>query len=306
MPLQHLQPRQLAQRLVITLLLSGVLTSVVSAWLYHSANQKAIYLQHTSARQHYANVISRLEQHWGRDAFSLKASLESMRFLESPRQRKDELVAHLSAQGRSLEFPSLRIEDSKGALITSFEYVGHKIPEVRFRTGQDATWAFDPERGHLYMVFRQLIWLGNENGYLVLFKPMDNALLTDHSYPFTRLSLWWKDKLIASSEGNDGFASAAAAFGNMAADLSVTRLKWSSTAQDDAPTLLIELTSPPLLSSAEFIVPLAIALGMFAVGLLVMFGVPGIGAITGLVFWKKSAATNSSRGNEDSTDKGID
>jgi hypothetical protein len=290
MTLHHLQPRQIALRFVAALLLSGVLTSAVSAWLYHSANQKATDIQRTSARQHYTNVIASLEQQWGKEAFSVKARLESLRFLESPRQRKEELIAHLSAQGRGLEFPSLQIEDSKGGLIGSFEYVGHNIPEVRFRTGQDSTWAYDPERGHLYMVFRQLIWLGSENGRLLLFKPMDNALLTEHSYPFTRLSLWWKDKQIASSEGNDGFASAAAAFGKAAVDPSVSRLKWSSTDQEDAPTLLIELVSPQLLSVAEIIVPLAIALGSFALGLFFMFGANGIESLKRLVFRKTSTA----------------
>jgi hypothetical protein len=53
---------------------------------------------------------------------------------------------------------------------------------------------------------------------------------------------------------------------------------------------LIELVSPQLLSVAEFTVPLAIALGSFALGLFFMFGANGIKSLKRLVFRKTSTA----------------
>lgn len=278
MSVRHILGRNVVRRLIFALLLSALLTGVVSAWIYHTANQRAAHTRLTSAHDHYASVISGLEQHWGREAFNFKVRLESLHFLENAAKHKDQLLANLTAQGGSLEFPSLRIEDAKGDLIVSYEYVGHKIPKVRFLTGQESAWAMDPVHGQLYMVFRQFIWLGNENGYLLLFKPMDNALLNQYSYPFTRISLWWNGKPIASSDGDDGLDLAAIAYEKEKAskDASPSRLPWSITDPDNAPLLFIESTSPPLLTVGELAGPLALSLVAFALATWAILGALGV------------------------------
>jgi len=262
MPARSSLVRQVALRFLIAFLLSTALSTLVGTWVYHSANRQAATAQQASAREHYSNVIADLERRWGREAFNFKIRIEAQRFLENTKQQREQLLAYLTSQGGSVDFPSLRIEDAKGELILAFEYAGDKTPSARFLPGQESTWAFDPNHGRLYLVFRQLIWLGTENGYLLLFKPMDHALLTQHSYPHTRLSLWWKGKPVASSEGDDGLAAAARAFQLSDKTLAPALLPWSGT--ENAPQLLIESTAPPLLKIGELAAPLAVSLLTFA------------------------------------------
>jgi len=278
-PLRHPVPRQLLRRLIVALMASALLTTLVSAWFYHTANDRAAKSQLASAHEHYAAVFSGLEQRWGREAYNFKVRIESMRFLEHGNEHKEKLQANLTAQGGSLEFPSLRIEDAKGLLVTSFEHANHKIPKVRFLPEQDSTWTMDPATGQLYMVFRQQIWLGKENGYLLLFKPMDHALLSLQSYPFTRISLWWKGKPVASSEGTSGLETAAAAYGNPAANPATSRLPWPGAAPENAPLLFIESTSPPLLNLIDLAGPLVLSLLAFALAAWAILGTWGSPAV---------------------------
>lgn len=270
MPIRSSLGRQAVRRLVLALLLSGTLTAAVGTWVYLTTNAQAADSQMASAREHYLNVIANLERRWGLEAFSFKTRLETMRFLEDPARRQEKLIEYLAALGGSPEFTSLRLEDQKGQLITSFEYRDNSTPKARFLTGQESAWAMDPVDGRLFLVFRQMIWLGSENGYLLLFKPMDHALLTEYSFPRTRLSLWWQDKPVASSEGEDGLSAAIAARGKPDNNQARSLLPWSSTESENAPLLFIESNSGPLLTVGQFAAPLVasfitIALAVWAI-----------------------------------------
>jgi hypothetical protein len=267
MPARPSLRHHLTLRLLIALPLFAVLIVVLGAWIYRAADAQAAAAQLARGHEHYTSVIADLQRRWGREAFNLKIRLEAQGFLEKAGRQPEKLLSHLISQGSSIEFPSLHVESSRGELIAAYEYTGDVIPKARFLPGQESTWAFDPEHGHLFLVFRQMIWLGKENGYLVLFKPMDHALLSAHSYPSARLTLWWQGKPVASSEGEDGLASAAAKkTAGTTGDAVEVSLPWSNSDPDNAPQLELEITPTPLLSWHQLAVPLAIGLLAFAVG----------------------------------------
>lgn len=257
---------QLVRRLLLALPLFSVLIVVLGAWIYHAADSQAAAGQRLRGREHYTSVISDLQRRWGREAFNLKIRLEAQGFLEKVGQQPEKLLAHLTAQGSSIEFPSLHIENARGEAVAAYDYVGDIIPKARFLPGQESTWAFDPEHGHLFLVFRQMIWLGKENGYLLLFKPIDHALLSAHSYPSVRLTLWWQGRPVASSEGDDGLITALARKGKADEDGVSITLPWSNSDPDNAPQLVLDIDPSPLLSWQQLAMPLAIGLLAFALG----------------------------------------
>lgn len=246
--------RQIVRRLALATLLAGLVGSALALWGYVHSNARAIETQLESARTHYQSAIGILERRLGREAFNLKVRLESLRYLEDMPNGKDRLLAYLIAQGGSVEFPSLRIEDARGEVIASFEYANRRIPDVKFAPGQETAWAWDPIQGRLFLAHRQFIWLGKSNGLLVLYKPMDNALLTQLAYPQTRLSLWLGDRVFASSDGSDGLAAAAGGKGRTPS----LAMPWSDVAGDTGPRLLIESTAPPLLSPLDLALPMLV------------------------------------------------
>ncbi len=262
--------RRVARPWIVALLFCSILYAMVGAWLLQEANQKAVRVQRSNAESHFVAAISGLEQRWGWQAFSFKTRVESLRYLESSPRSLEKLTAHLTSLGRSIEFPLLRIEDARGEPVLSFEYLHRTPPKVWFRTGQETAWVLDEDSGHLYMVFRLPIWLGKEDGSLLLFKPVDHAALSQIGYPTTRLSVWWKERPVASSEGHDGLAAARAAAHRLD-DPRVIRLPWPGLDPYEAPTLMIELVAPPLLRMTDLVAPLASGLLLLALGLLIVF-----------------------------------
>lgn len=261
---------RVARPWAVALLLCSILSVVIGAWVFQLANEKALQAQRSRAESHFAAAISGLEQRWGWEAFSFKTRIESLRYLESSPRSLEKLTAHLTSLGRSIEFPLLRIEDARGDPVLSYEYLHRNPPKVWFRTGQETTWVLDEDNSHLYMVFRQPIWLGKEDGYLLLFKPMDHAALSQIGYPATRLSVWWKDRPMAASEGHDGLAIARAA-ARRTDDPRVIRLSWPGLDPFGAPMLMVELTAAPLLGLADLIAPLTSGLFFLAAGLFLVF-----------------------------------
>lgn len=249
-------------RYLLILVLFALCTLAMTGWLYDRANRQAAAGQLATTQEYFRGVIAGLEQRWGREAFNLKARLESIRFLENPDQ-KGRLLAYLNAQGGSIEFPSLRVEDIRGEVLFAHQSVAHKVPKAHFVPNQDSAWAYEPTEERLFLVYRQPIWLGEENGYLYLFKPMDHALLSSHSFPGTYLSLWWNGKAVASSEGTDGLADEA---GKPVRSLGEVKLPWGGADYGSVPTLKVEILPREVFSALDVALPLLLGLLVFAAG----------------------------------------
>ncbi len=256
--LQTLNAR-LAIRMASSLLIVLLCLIAQAIWIKEVANEKARSKQLSSAREHYSVVLAELDRRWAREAFNLKASIESQNLLDGSKQHADQLLTFLISQGTSMEFPSLRIERTTGEAIVAYDYASHVNPKLKFSPGQGSAWLQNTDDGNLYFVIRQFIWLGKENGYLLLFKPMDNALLTQTTYPGTRLSLWWKGHAIASSDGEDGVQNTSRSFQKPENRDDSIALTWSGPESDNAPKLLIEILSNELIGTFSLAKPIALA-----------------------------------------------
>ncbi|PKO90383.1 MAG: hypothetical protein CVU18_01075 [Betaproteobacteria bacterium HGW-Betaproteobacteria-12] len=261
----------LALRLTGILLLVLLCLALQGLWLKELANDKARENQLTNAREHYAVVLADLDRRWGREAVNLKTRIEAQEILDSKGQRNDKLLAYLISQGSSIEFPSLRIEKTNGEVLAAYDYAGHVDPKMKFAQGQVSTWAQNPADGQLYLVIRQFIWLGKENGYLVLFKPMDHAALTQITYPGTRLSLWWKGKTAASSDGEDGLRRTAASFAKPENGSSSVALTWSGPESEASPKLLVETLASELIDADHTARPVMLLFFVLLIAIAVSF-----------------------------------
>ncbi len=262
---------QLAIRLAGILLLILLCLAVQGLWMKELVNDKARATQLANAREHYAAVLADLDRRWGREAFNLKTRLEAQEILANAALRKEKLMVYLISQGNSIEFPSLRIETTHGELIASYDYASHIETSVKFQPGQTNAWAQNPKDGSLYLVIRQFIWLGKENGYLVLLKPMDHALLTQITYPGTRLSLWFKGKPVASSDGDEGLQKTATAFSAPEAGNSNAYLTWSGPESETSPKLLIEPLTSELIGLGSIARPVMLVFFILLIAVTVGF-----------------------------------
>jgi hypothetical protein len=256
---------QVKYRFFFSFLVFGFLATVLGFVFHQKINADALDFHRANASRHYVKVIADLERRWGRAAFNFKIRLESESFLSFSLKDRDKLQVYLTAQGGSTEFPSLRIDDLSGKTIFTYEYFADSLPKVFFLPDQDATWVFDSEKNKLFLVIRQLIWLGNINGYLLLFHPMDHALLSQISYPDTQLSLWWNDKPVASSEGEYGLSKAKLSLEGVKRDRSVFFVSWSGVESAKTPKILIDLTTRPPVDQHQLAIALTTILCLFLV-----------------------------------------
>lgn len=269
--MRYTPPLTLAIRIACSLLVLLLCLIAQAIWIKELANEKARSKQLSSAREHYSVVLAELDRRWGREAFNLKARIEAQNLLDGSKQHTDQLLAFLISQGTSMEFPSLRIEKTTGEVIVGYDYASHVNPKVKFSPGQGSAWVQNTNDGNLYLVIRQFIWLGKENGYLLLFKPMDNALLTQTTYPGTRLSLWWKSHAIASSDGEDGVQGTSRRFQKPKSQDDSIVLTWSGPESENAPKLLIEILSDELIGTFSIAKPTALAFLVIVIVIAICF-----------------------------------
>lgn len=263
--------KQLWLRLVLVALTFLLVLAIQAFWIQRLANEQTRQNQLAGARDHYTSLLSELDRRWGREAFNLKSRIESLNILDGKKSSKEQLLAFLISQGSSIEFPSLRIEKTSGELVAYYDYASHVDPKLKFHPGQNTSWVQNPADGTLYLVIRQFIWLGNENGYLILFKPMDHALLTQNTYPSTRLSIWWKNQAVASSNGDDGLrALNENALRPERSEKSVV-MTWSGPETDAAPKLLIEILQPHAIDDKALIQPVMICFSLLLITCVIAF-----------------------------------
>ncbi|PKO33893.1 MAG: hypothetical protein CVU34_11040 [Betaproteobacteria bacterium HGW-Betaproteobacteria-7] len=249
---------QIALRLGGLLLLVLFCLVALATWIKELANDRARAIQLASAREHYAVVLTDLDRRWGREAFNLKTRIEAQEILDASGQRNEKLLTYLISHGSSIEFPSLRIEKTNGEVIAAYDYARHVDPKVKLSPNQLNTWIQNADDGKLYLVIRQFIWLGKENGYLVLFKPMDHAMLTQITYPGTRLSLWWQGKALASSDGEEGLAKTSAGFAKPENGEQSATLSWTGPETELTPRLLVEMQASDLIMASQIARPVVL------------------------------------------------
>ncbi len=202
MPEQHASlRRQAALRLSLALGAAMLLTLIAGVWFYNATTEKTIGLKKEGTSLHYLTRIRQLETSWEREAVLVKARIEFMRILEDEANRQMLLGSYFTAQSGNPLFSDIMITGRNGAAV--FRHGPHSqfMPASLEMKGY-AGWYFDAPRRALYRVYRQPVWLGKSGmGWLLLFKPLNNALLYGNVFPDTDLFLVWQGVLAATSLG---------------------------------------------------------------------------------------------------------
>lgn len=254
--------RQITTRLLLAVLVSGVLASVLGAWLFRYANHRIgdIHLQRLVS--HYESELSDLELRWGREAYNLKSRIEFSRVLEQNGLHEARFRSFLVAQGGYVEFPLVSVVDRSGKVLFGYSSGNNTAPDVAFPEGGDVAWAFDRRGGALYRVFRQSIWVGNGNALLLLYRPIDNALLLRASDPESTITALWGEQPVASSRGNAGLGDAESFLRGERADDRGVVIPWIAGDTGPQPNALIYMAPGRAIGLAEMMAPMLVA-GLF-------------------------------------------
>ncbi len=196
--------RQLWRRLLLAILIGAAVVGGAAVWFYHTAAERASHQEVEEATTFYRTRVSELEKEWRRGAQHFKSRLEYMRFLEDSRLRWVKLNSYLTAQFNDSNFEHLLIAGPGGDIVYRFGFGAEELaPEVT-RQSQDG-WYFRERDQRLFRIHVLPLWLGPDgSARMILFRPLDNALLYQMASHQTHLFLLWRGQTVASSLGEPG------------------------------------------------------------------------------------------------------
>lgn len=273
--LSHPLTRQVAVRLALALLVTMLTTIALAFWFYSHANQRSIERHLRQAASHFDGALALRESEWERVAYNLKARLEFSRILEDVAARQTRLSRFITEQGDVQDYSLFVVLDQDNNRLAWFAYGQNRIPPAFFEHG-DAGWAYDGTDNRLYRVYRQQIWLGvGQNGVLLTFRPIDNALLSTLTYPETELQVLWQNRPVASSIGDEGLSVADAV---PVSDSHQRLLAWNKTHPDN-PRIVLRIDPDEPFSLPELFQPLALGALVFGAAAWIVFGVWATGLV---------------------------
>jgi len=196
--------KQAFYRLLAVSCVAVVVVAAASLWLNNASFQKAILHTRLDTTRHFKERLAQVNQGWEQEVLRTKTSVELTRYLEDRKLRWEKLRAYFIAQSGSPQYSHVAVTDSKGEILFRYGEGSEMIPTV-LRIPGDMSPEYLRIMESVYRMFRLPVFMGQDGmGYLLLLKPLDNALLGDLSYPETRLYMTWNGRATASSMGSEG------------------------------------------------------------------------------------------------------
>lgn len=161
-----LRTQALRRLILITLLLSvGVVSIAISN--YHTLIQREKAARAQAMKDHYSRLLPEVERAWQTDLMQLRQRLEYARLIEpQPGEpaaaRWARLASLLTAQSEFTAFPHLAILDPQGRVVFRYGHASHDGDGQPWARTLPPPWYLDRERGDLYRVLIDPLWLGPE------------------------------------------------------------------------------------------------------------------------------------------------
>ncbi|MBS1191919.1 MAG: hypothetical protein H6R10_3711 [Rhodocyclaceae bacterium] len=257
---------QASIRLLRTLVVAIVVVGLLLGTILHYSQEKAAQREIRNTQAYFSEGARTMERRWQETAVRYKSRLEFMRLLEDPATRWPRLGSYLTTQNTSEPFPAVLVADARGRVLFSFGFDEGAVPAT-FANGPEVGWHYDPASDTLHRYYVQHVWLGPDGmGHLVLFRPMDNGLLSEFATLNTHLFLRWQGRVLASSLGERGkdvhLLDQAGAMEHDGMRVQQAASKWDER-NPDSPELVIHLQTESLFDIWE--VTLGTALGLLGI-----------------------------------------
>ncbi|MEO5378108.1 MAG: diguanylate cyclase [Magnetococcus sp. DMHC-6] len=191
---------QAAWRVLVTLLLVIVLIGSFAWWFEYTTMNLLARHHQNHLTTFYQKRIQSWEQEWQERSIRFRARIEFAHILEDSQKRWDNLRAFLTIVENTNIFTQVLLINPQGEVL--FRHVEESLtfPEKWSTPDQPLQWFFDARTNRLFRVYSQAIFMGRaEKGFILLFRPLDNALLNQIGFPQTEMFLTWRQKIIASS-----------------------------------------------------------------------------------------------------------
>lgn len=193
--------RAVAKRLAVVLLVTilGAFGGVTA--IYLSTNKSSGENQLDDAVGHFKARVATVENSWLIQAEAFRSQLEFTRALDGPdeRLRQARLVAYAASFGGQGAFSHVVVIGPDGRVMHRYRTQSQQDLSLPAPAGVTKAWVFGERDGLLYRAISAPIQINQASGTLLLYTPVDNALLGSNVYPNTHASLLWQGRSVAQS-----------------------------------------------------------------------------------------------------------
>lgn len=193
--------RAVAKRLAVVLLVTilGAFGGVTA--IYLSTNKSSGENQLDDAVGHFKARVATVENSWLIQAEAFRSQLEFTRALDGPdeRLRQARLVAYAASFGGQGAFSHVVVIGPDGRVMHRYRTQSQQDLALPAPAGVTKAWVFGERDGLLYRAISAPIRINQASGTLLLYTPVDNALLGSNVYPNTHASLLWQGRSVAQS-----------------------------------------------------------------------------------------------------------
>ncbi|HJW13010.1 MAG TPA: response regulator [Albitalea sp.] len=253
----------LAARLVAVLLAAAVALSAVVVVTAEHANQLSARQQLDDAAVFVAQRVRAVEAGWLLQADVLRAQVEFERLLDTPDPalRHARLSAFMAILGGEGTFTHAALVDrASGEVIYRYRTRSQQDLAPPRDDGAALSWVFGERDATVYRAISQKVLIAGRPGRLVLFVPIDNALLAANRHPDAIVGLRWRGQLVAHSGDTPSDASVFEGRPSVA----LRQGRWADDAEGPELLILRHITQPLGIAQTLSVV----ALGALAVALL--------------------------------------
>jgi PAS domain S-box-containing protein len=243
-----------AIRLILGLTLFVVMLGFMTAMIYQFVLEKADHERAVNLQEFYRARLDQLQNEWELYSRDVRVRIEYTRILENPATATANLQAFLTIQSGDRRYSHLQIRNLDQKVL--FTFGKSTLQEFSYDSGQNQFWVYDTATNELYSVYSEPVWLGARGtGRLLLFFPVNHALLGQLAMPGVTLTSFYHARPVANSMGEAGLQQETDhANHNLKEDQHV---HWSPSTRDPV-SIHIEAPLKPLFTPAELTISVSL------------------------------------------------
>ena len=189
-----------ARSLGILALVLCVISVGAGLFLRH-LNTSAAEEKLDNALRHFRDRIATIEQDWQVQADAARSQITFNRLLDSvdTRMLQARFTSFGASSGGTSIFTHIVLLGPDGAVVARYRTRSQQDLDLPDPLDASPAWIFGAQDRTLYRAIGMPVLIGAGKGRLLLYAPLDNALLGRNSFPDTRMRLRWQGQVVAES-----------------------------------------------------------------------------------------------------------
>lgn len=235
-----------------------LLLGIAAWWLQKTTFAKEAAASSAFFRTYFQERVTAINHSWKTQADSFRVELEYLNLLRNHGDNWLDLKMFLAVRQGINPFNHIIVTDKTGQLL--FHHgTNPTFPDNILPLKDNSGWHyFAPDNSLLYAIVLDIGLQNAQTGHLIVFFPLDNALLRQIAVPETFTAVLWQKKQVANSQGHSAISEDSNETGIHAHGETINIQESFPWSNSSGPTLLVHKHIKPLFTETELLLALVI------------------------------------------------